>query len=163
MDAKANKLTSTDFKKLSYDIETYSNRQWSVDEVFTDIYPNSFYYCTFKSSDIIFACNIHKAIFILVDNTVNQSTHYLSKGFIDDDSFKKAVDHALNKKNIEYNFLHSEFLNLKFYDKKDYETKIAVFNQAEINLALHQIQIDLYNFRLYSENVGASLFHYQDD
>jgi hypothetical protein len=163
LDTMTNKFTATDFKKLCYDIETFSNRQWVVDKIFTDTYPNSFYYCTFKSSDLIFACNIHDTIFTLVDNKINQSTQYLNKGFVDNDSFKTAVDNALGEKNIEYNFLDSSFLNLKFYDKKDYETKITDFDKAKINLALKQLQLDLFDFKLYPGNVGSSLFHYLDD
>ncbi|MGZ5244240.1 MAG: hypothetical protein ACXWDO_09915 [Bacteroidia bacterium] len=153
------------FKLISYDLEAYSNREWIVDQIHTETYPNSYIYTTFKNSTIHFLCNNKAFIFALNDTDKGRHGN-LNACFVYHERFAEYISEIMKHRDLEYNFLKPDFLTMKFYNKAEFDQKIIEreVRISEVAIALKILNLDLFNYQLFhGVNIGYELFNAFDD
>ncbi len=160
-----------DFKKLCHQIEATVNRSWILRDLSGENYPQSFYYCRFRSDDfnqteVLLLCNKHQPIFALADPSQIGNLNDIDKGFVKNAEIEKALIDLLNLLSIEYDILSPEILKLRYNGKEDFENKLKTLNIDESNIACTIKVIDpkFNKFKLpYNINIGYELFNSFDD
>jgi hypothetical protein len=159
------------FKSVIYEIETYTNRMWTVKEIVENQYPNTFQYAVVESrmppkNQRIVVSNSYAPIFAIVDADSVQTTQFFKDGFVREPAIEQSLETSLMYRNQEHNILTPEILDLSFSSETELEDKLNQIGvkRSEIELTLEVIDSSLFDYKLFhGENIGFELFNFWDD
>lgn len=156
------------FKKICFEIETFTNRTWTVVEVPGYEYPKN-YYCglllknNLPSQKVALLRNLNRPIFAVTELKKN---NFIPNSFIWIDEIYDAVKHSMASRNQRFEFLNPEILNLEYFNFNDFQYKVskAVANQEDIRLTMEELQPEKWEHKLfYNGNIGYNLFNEEND